>query len=419
MTLRREPIPVKTAIQRVINHTTKYLSTETVPLGHAYGRILAAPIIAEHDVPPFNRAAFDGYALRARDTINASETNEVYFNVIGTIGAGHTATEPLQAYTAYRIMTGAALPKGADAVVMLEETEARNDGFIIRKRLKQDDNIMLKGEDAQKGESLIEAGTVIHPGTIALLATFGYSEVSVAKQPQVSVIATGTELLDVSAPLEHGKIRNSNGPMLQAQLARMGINASMLGVLVDDPDKATDVLKDALTTADVIIKTGGVSVGDFDYLPEIYRRIGAEVLFNKVMMRPGSVTTVAHVDGKLLFGLSGNPSACYTGFELFTRPALLRMMGCKACYLPHMKAVLCEDFPKANPFTRFIRAIWTLNGSRVEVVPAGFNKSNAVSSIARGNCFIVLPSGSSRYEKGMEVDILLLGQEQGVTTWSL
>src|SRR5690625_4897011 len=229
MTLRREPIPVKTAIQRVINHTTKYLSTETVPLSHAYGRILAAPIIAEHDVPPFNRAAFDGYALRARDTINASETNEVYFNVIGTIGAGHTATEPLQAYTAYRIMTGAALPKGADAVVMLEETEARNDGFIIRKRLKQDDNIMLKGEDAQKGESLIEAGTVIHPGTIALLATFGYSEVSVAKQPQVSVIATGTELLDVSAPLEHGKIRNSNGPMLQAQLARMGINASMLG----------------------------------------------------------------------------------------------------------------------------------------------------------------------------------------------
>lgn len=416
--MERKPIPVREAVERVIEATVP-LSTETVPLNEAYGRVLNEPIIAEHDVPPFNRSAFDGFALRAEDTKDASEANPISFRVIGNIGAGDVPDTPLGKNEAYRIMTGAILPKNADAIVMIEHTNETDDGFTIIKPLEKNDNISFQGEDAKKGEELIPSGSIIHPGTIALLATFGYAQVKVGKLPKVSLIATGTELLDVSEELVPGKIRNSNGPMLEAQLKRMGIPFESLGMMEDDLDKCTEIVKNALETSDIVVTTGGVSVGDFDYLPVIYERLGAEVLFNKVMMRPGSVTTVAKVERKLLFGLSGNPSACFTGFELFTRPAILHMMQNNEPFLPRMKAKLGENFPKKNPFTRFIRAVWQMTSDGPVVVPAGFNKSSAVSSIARGNCIIVLPAGSEGYKTGMKVDILLLGQEQGVATWDL
>lgn len=415
----RTPIRVKDALQLVIDHTRKRMETESVALHDAYGRILAEPIVAQHDVPPFNRSAYDGYAIRAVDSEHASSEHPATFRVIGEIGAGHVGEQALQIGEAYRIMTGAILPPNADAIIMLEDTEETVDGFSIKKRFYSDDNISFQGEDAQKGEELIEAGSVIHPGTIALLATFGYAKVTVAKRPKVQIVSTGTELLAVDEPLVQGKIRNSNGPMLQGQLDRMGVPYESLGMMEDDLDACTTLISDALSAADMVITTGGVSVGDYDYLPEIYRRLGAKVLFDKVMMRPGSVTTVAVLGDKLLFGLSGNPSACFTGFELFTRPALLTMMGCNTPYMPRMRAVLGEDFPKKNPFTRFVRALWYMDGEVATVVPAGFNKSNAVSSIARGNGIIVLPSGSSGYLTGAEVDVLLLGQEVGAKTWEL
>lgn len=416
--LIRKPIPVAEAVQQVINNSVK-MNMETVQLDEAYGRILAEPILAKNDVPPFNRSAYDGYAIRAEDSARASESERVSFRVIGEIGAGHVGERALGENESYRIMTGALLPENADAIVMLEQTEETEKGFSISKAFSVDQNVSLQGEDAKQGEVLIESGSKIHPGTIALLATFGYAKVKVASLPSVSIISTGTELLDVKDELVPGKIRNSNGPMLQGQLDRMGVPYKSYGMMEDDLDACTKVVEEALDQSNIVITTGGVSVGDYDYLPEIYKRLGATVLFDKVMMRPGSVTTVAVLGDKLLFGLSGNPSACFTGFELFTRPALLTMMGCKQPYLPRMKATLGEDFIKANPFTRFVRAIWKMDANGPIVVPAGFNKSNAVSSIGRGNCIIVLPSGSEGYEVGMSVDVLLLGQELGVTTWDL
>ena len=414
----RKPIPVGEAIEKVISHTAR-LGTESVSLDDAYGRVLAEDIVAKHAVPPFNRSAFDGFAIRAEDTEAATDDNPIYFKQIGEIGAGHVGEKTVGAFEAYRIMTGAKLPDGANAIVMLEHTETADGGFTLKTALAVDDNVSFKGEDAEEGNVLIEKGAVIHPGTVALLATFGYAQVKVAKQPSVSIVATGTELLDVADELEDGKIRNSNGPMLEAQLKRMGIQYQSFGMMEDDLDACTDLMRQALEVSDVVMTTGGVSVGDYDYLPAVYERLGATVLFDKVMMRPGSVTTVAVLGDKLLFGLSGNPSACFTGFELFARPALLTMMGNTTPYVPQMKAVLGEDFTKANPFTRFVRAVWSLEDGEVLAVPAGFNKSNAVSSIARGNCIIVLPSGSEGYRKGMKVDVLLLGEEQGVARWNL
>lgn len=413
----RTPIPVSEAVARVIQKALP-LGSETVPLAESYGRILAAPLAATHDVPPFNRAPYDGFAIRSQDSAGASHENRIAFTVVDHIGAGEVSHKKLGEREAVRIMTGAMVPDGADAVVMLEQaisSEGSETKFSIRKSFASQENLSLRGEDMSEGEIILPAGSFINPGTVALLATFGYAEVEVAKRPMVGILATGTELLEVHELLAPGKIRNSNGPMIAAQLARMGIPSKMYQMASDNLEECLLAVRQAMKETDCLITTGGVSVGDYDYLPAIYEHVQAEVLFNKVAMRPGSVTTVAHVDGYFLFGLSGNPSACYTGFELFVRPALLKKMGSQKPYLPRTKAVLAEDFTKANPFTRFVRA--TYDG--FHVCPAGFNKSNAVSSIARGNSLIVLPGGTRGFKAGDAVDVLLLGVDEGLSDWAL
>ena len=413
---KRKPIEVSEAISRIMEKV-RPMQNETISLYNALGRTLAKPVYASHDVPPFNRSPYDGFAVRSVDTKGASLESRIHFTVMDHIGAGDLATVALGKNEAVRIMTGAQLPNNADAVVMLEQTIHTADSFTIRKPFAPLENLSLQGEDAKKGEVIVESGSYITPGVIAVLATFGYTQVITAKRPIVGLLATGSELLDVSDPLEPGKIRDSNGPMIAAQLQRLGIETRWLGVLSDNLDACFQKVKQASEECDVVITTGGVSVGDFDYLPAVYERMEADVLFNKVKMRPGSVTTVAYANDVLLFGLSGNPSACFVGFELFVRPALQAMMGSNKPYLPYSKATLGEDFTKANPFTRFIRAVYESTPNGVFVSPAGFNKSNSVTSIARGNAFIVLPGGTRGFKKGDIVDVLLLGVDEGNEKW--
>ncbi len=414
----RQPISIKEAISKIMTQIVA-LDAENVSLSDAYGRILAESIIANHDVPPFHRAPYDGFAIRSEDSLGASGNNRIAFRVVYSLGAGDWMSKELSHGEAVRIMTGAPLPQNADAVVMLEQATEIDNGFTIRKPFAALENVSLRGEDAKEGEILIPQGRVILPGMIALLATFGYANVHVVKKPVVGILATGSELLEVEEPLHPGKIRNSNGPMIAAQLARLGVSSRSYGIMADDFETCLVMMQRAIEETDCVITTGGVSVGDYDYLPAIYERLGAQVLFNKVAMRPGSVTTVAVLNGKFLFGLSGNPSSCYTGFELFARPALLQMMRCRKPYLPYTKAVLMEDFTKANPFTRFVRAVYAFDGREATVTPAGFNKSNAVTSIAKGNAFMVLPGGTRGYQTGDKVDVLLLGVEDGDAEWQI
>ncbi|MFP4978326.1 gephyrin-like molybdotransferase Glp [Paenibacillus sp. CN-4] len=412
--IHRQPIPVREAIARVMEQI-RTTGTETVTLEKSFGRYLAEPVIAAHDVPPFNRSPYDGYAVRAADTATASGDSRLAFRVVDAIGAGQVSDARPGEFEAVRIMTGAPLPEGTDAVVMLEQTVEEGQSFTIRKPFAPLENVSLQGEDMRLGETVIPAGQLIQPGIVALLATFGYTQVKTARRPMVGILSTGSELLEVNEPLVPGKIRNSNGPMIAAQLARMGIPYKLYRTSADRLEDIEAEVREAIQNTDVLITTGGVSVGDFDYMPEIYRRLGADVLFNKVAMRPGSVTTAARLDGYPLFGLSGNPSACFSGFELFVRPVLVAMMGGHRPYLPRTTARLAEDAGQPNPFTRFIRAVY--DGETA--APAGFNKSNAVSSIARGNALIVLPGGSRGYAAGDEVDVLLLGMEEGSDTWTL
>lgn len=413
---KRTPIAVGEAVQRVM----KYANTgkiEHVTVDNCYGRYVAVDVVADQDVPAFDRSPYDGFAIRAVDSEAASANNPVAFEVVGTIGAGFVFNDVVQQGQAVRIMTGAPIPAGCDAVVMLELTksfEQQGKTFMsIKRTFASGTNISYRGEDMKQGAVLIEKGSYINPGVAALLATFGYADVPVFKKPVIGVIATGSELLEPHEALAPGKIRNSNAYMMIAQIERAGAKAKYYGKLSDDLDVCIEAVKQAMTEVDMLITTGGVSVGDFDYLPQIYEAIGAEVLFNKVAQRPGSVTTVAQCDGQLLFGLSGNPSACYVGFELYTHPAINAMFGKKRPHLRREKAVLGVDFKKANPFTRFIRANVSVQNGQLVAVPSGFDKSSAVSSLATANAFIVLPGGTRGYEKEMQVDVLLLEDTQG------
>jgi molybdopterin molybdotransferase len=409
MVEKRKPIHVSEAVNRVMTrlHTS---GTEKIPLEEAGGRWLAQPVIADEAVPPFDRSPFDGFAVRSSDTTDASREHPVTLRVIETVGAGHIADKVPGPGEAVRVMTGTIMPEGTDAIVMFELTKEAEDGssMTISRSFASDDNVVKKGEEMQKGDEVLASGQRIHAGITAALATFGYAKVTVAKKPRVGVFATGTELLEPGDKLEPGKIRNSNAPMVVEQLKEAGAEPKYFGQLPDDFDHCYEQVTDVLGEVDALITTGGVSVGDFDFLPAIYEKLGAEVLFNKVAMRPGSVTTVAFKDDKPLFGLSGNPSACFVGFELFAAPWVKKVMGAGKPYLKQTKAVLGKSFPKPNPFTRFVRGHASFENGSHTVIPAGLDKSQVVTSLALSNALIVLPGGTRGFEAGDEVDVFLL-----------
>ncbi|MGJ7910316.1 molybdopterin molybdotransferase MoeA [Neobacillus sp. LXY-1] len=413
---RRQSIPIGEAVKKIMDHRLHGL-TEYVSIDDSFGRFLSEDLIATCDVPHFDRAPYDGFAIRAIDSIEASATNPIEFEVIDHIGAGMVSDKTVTQHQAVRIMTGAMMPEGTDAVVMFELAQAYEKSgtpfMSIKRPFKKGDNVSFAGEDAKRGEVLVKKGTLINPGIQAMLATFGYSLVPVAKKPLVGLFATGTELLEVNEALVPGKIRNSNSHMIAAQIERAGGVVHYFGKLPDEFDTCFEAVKNALNKVDLLITTGGVSVGDYDYLPEIYEKLEAEVLFNKVAMRPGSVTTVAHFKGKILFGLSGNPSACYVGFELFVRPIIRGMLFSGKPHLRREKAILDADFSKANPFTRFVRSSLHIEDSRLKVTPSGVDKSNIIMSLAGANSLTILPGGTRGFSQGDEVEVLLLEDQTG------
>lgn len=414
----RKPIFVSEAVQRVMKHVSLG-EKEYIDIDEAEERYLAEDIVADHHIPPFDKAPMDGFAIRSEDSKGASSSNPVLLEVIETVGAGNIAKSKVLPGQAIRIMTGAMMPEDCDAVVIFElAKEKLVDGkqyVQIKREFRRGDNVSYMGSETKKGEIIVTEGNRVSPGVMAVLATFGYKNVPVVKKPVIGVFATGTELLEVHEALQPGKIRNSNAYMVRSQIRMAGGEPIYFGQLVDDFDQCFEAIKDALTKVDALITTGGVSVGDFDYLPEIYKKLGANVLFNKITMRPGSVTTVAELEGKLLFGLSGNPSACYVGFELFARPWIKYFLHSKTPYIETVKGKLTVDFPKPNPFTRYIRSKVTFDENGASARPIGLDKSMVVTSLAYSDALVAVPGGSRGYKIGDEVDILLLDREGSST----
>ncbi|WP_337018154.1 gephyrin-like molybdotransferase Glp [Oceanobacillus massiliensis] len=417
MVEQRFPIKVNEAIEKVMEFAHQG-QTEHIPIEQSYGRFLSESIIADHPVPYFDRSLYDGFAIRSKDTVSCSRTNPILLEIIGEIGAGSVFRESVAENQAIRIMTGAEIPSDCDAVVMFEHVyEQQIDGknyIQLDRNSAAGQNISFTGEDIQKGEVLLDKGTFINPGTVALLATFGYKYVPVGKKPKVGVIATGSELLELDQPLKPGKIRNSNAYMIVSQIVRAGGEPIYFGQFSDDIETCYSQVKEALEGMDMLITTGGVSVGDYDQLPVIYEKLGAHVLFNKIAMRPGSVTTIAEKDGKLLFGLSGNPSACYVGFELYTRPVIRTFQHAAYPLLRKETVELGTGYPTANTFDRFVRSSLVVKEGKLLADPVGLDKSHAVKSLAGAACLIVLPGGTVGYHAGERVSVMMLEDQQGM-----
>jgi len=415
----RTAIHVEEAMERLMS-LKKRGPVEYVPILECEGRYLAEDLVATHDVPPFNRSPYDGFAIRAEDSVHASADSPITFQIIDAIAAGEVSEKTIRKGEAIRIMTGAMLPNGADAVIMFEETdewEENGEPYMALKRpVQKGTNISFKGEDTKQGEVLVRAGTKINPGVMALLATFGYDAVPVVKPLTIGILSTGTELLEVHEALIPGKIRNSNAYMVYAQIKQAGMVPKMFRQQSDDFHDCLTAVQKALQQVDVLITTGGVSVGDYDFLPDIYRELGANVLFNKVKMRPGSVTTVVELNGKWLFGLSGNPSACFVGFELFVRPLANYWNHSRKPFPELIEATLTKSF-KSNSFTRFIRGKVDYQNGTLHAVPVGLDQSNMVAALSEVEALIVLPDGEQSYEKGEDVKVFLLNHRRGNETF--
>jgi molybdopterin molybdotransferase len=411
MRFQREIVDVWDA-QKRLEPWIRPLGTEKVKLTDSIGRYLGENVAATHDFPHFRRSMMDGFAVRSADTKGASEECPVTLQVIESIPCGAVPTKKLTANTAVRIMTGAMMPEGADSVVMIELTEQmQKDGqtyTVVKKETKPDENVIPIGLEMAKGTLILEKGRKINPGEAALLAAFGYDTVTVSRRPTVAIFATGSELLDVSEPLEPGKIRNSNSYMVAAQVLNAGGIPVLLEKVPDDVGLAKSMILDAMEKVDLVITTGGASVGDYDILVDIFEQWDGKMLFNKVAMRPGSPTTVGVWRDKFLFALSGNPGACFVGFELFVRPVIWGMQGKPDIYLPSFSAFLAEDYKKNDSFYRIVRGKSEVKDGKIYVRSAGIDQSNVLSSIRDTDCLIVIPRDRKVMNAGEMVKVLRL-----------
>ncbi|MFF2528122.1 gephyrin-like molybdotransferase Glp [Brevibacillus sp. NPDC058079] len=407
----RNAVQVLEAQRRIEQHLN-HLGVEEVSLENAYRRTLAEDIIASDNMPHFRRSGMDGFAIISSSTRGASPESPVLLEVIDNIPCGALPTKKLSQKTASRIMTGAMVPENADAVIMLEMTddfEEQGKTYIsIKKEVHPGKNLTLIGHEITMGACVLQKGTEILAGETALLATFGFSRVKVYNRPTIAIFATGSELLPVDAPLCSGKIRNSNSYMLAALIRGAGGIPLLMGSIPDEADQAQALILEAFSVADFVITSGGVSVGDYDILVDIFEKWNGKVLFNKVAMRPGSPTSAGIWNDQYLFALSGNPGACFVGFELFVRPVILGMQGIQNRYLQDFTAFLGEDFTKVNAYSRYVRGKSYVVDGKVFVKPVGMDQSSVTVSIKDSDCLIKIPPGGKGMLQGELVSALML-----------
>ncbi|WP_128893983.1 molybdopterin molybdotransferase MoeA [Longirhabdus pacifica] len=408
----RHTVEVTTARKMILEDVQSGLK-ERMSLKDAIGRYVAQPIVATHDVPSFHRSPYDGYAIVAEDTDAANDKNPVYLPEVDIIYAGDTMKRTLKRGHSMRVMTGAAIPDGANAVIPLElVTCSLQDGkptMQVKRKIKMGTNISYAGEDIQSGSLLIEKGKKIDAGMMAICATFGYDQVTVYRKPKVGILCSGSELLPIEAPLQHGMIRNSNAYMLMGQIQRVGAEPVLFPVVQDDREETYHRIANAIEEVDILITTGGASIGDRDYIPAILNDLEYTCLFDKVAMRPGSVTTAAKKGCKYIFALSGNPSACYVGFELFVQPLIMACYGIKQqAELALQSAILSHDIVQKHPFTRFIRAKTYIADATCMIQTIGLDKSGSLSSLLEANALLVVERGSPTLLAGDKLNYIAL-----------
>jgi molybdopterin molybdotransferase len=372
---------------------------ETVSIRNALGRVLAQDIVPQINVPAHDNSAMDGYAVRFSDL-------EKPLREIGTALAGKPFTGKLGAGECVRIMTGAVVPEGADTVVIQEVVKKDGDRIVVPPGQKKAQNVRYAGEDLSKGKAVLRPGQVLRPAELGLIASLGIGEVKVKRKLRVAFFATGDELASIGAPLKEGEVYDSNRYTLHGMLSRLGVEIVDMGVVRDDPAALEKAFREAAQRADVVITTGGVSVGEADFVRQLMNRLG-EVLFWKIAMRPGRPMAFGKIGNAFLFGLPGNPVAVMVTFYQFVRDALLYMSGRETTGLPLLKVVSAENLRKVPGRTEYQRGIAFREGNEWQVRTTGQQGSGVLRSMSEANCFIVLEHERGAVKAGEPVSVQL------------
>jgi molybdopterin molybdotransferase len=420
----RELISVEEALAEILSHI-RPLEPELVPILDAQGRVLAEEIVSDIAVPPFDNSAMDGYAVRSADVAQAAPESPVRLAVVDSVAAGSVAGAGVAPGTAIRIMTGAPLPEGADAVVPYEDTSdfdrlkedrlaAPADEIWIRAAVQARDHVRPAGEDIYDGERVMAPGRLIRAQEIGVLASLGHETVWVHRRPRVAILATGDELLEIHEPLQPGKIRNSNEYTNTALVLRTGGVPIRLGIARDTKAHLTEKIRSGLEKgADLFLTSGGVSVGDYDVVKDVLGSEG-QMQFWQVRMKPGKPLAFGLLSGGVpLIGLPGNPVSAMVSFEQFARPAILKMLGHTDLAKPEVRAVL--DEPVSNSGRRgFIRVIVAQKDGRYHARTTGEQGSGVLTSMSKANGLAIIPEGTTHVEKGREVTVQMLDWPEGM-----
>jgi molybdopterin molybdotransferase len=372
-------------------------STEEIPLEYAVSRVLAADVAADRDSPALPRSVRDGYAVRALDLPGELQ-------IVGEVRAGERYTGAVGPGEAVEIMTGAPIPAGADAVVMIEHTRRIDGRVSIDRSAEPHQFINPQGCEASAHEVVLHAGTRLDYSGVALLASFGFHRVTVYRRPSVAIVATGDEIVEVHETPEPFQIRNSNAWSLAAQVMRAGGTPDVLQVARDTVEHTREVIGKGLN-ADLLLLSGGVSAGKYDVVEQVLGGFGAEFLFDRVLIQPGQPLVFGRAQGKFFFGLPGNPASTMVTFEIFARAALELLAGQQetALYMPYAR--LSRDFRHRTGLTRFLPA--RLSGDGADVTPVDWHGSGDIPSLARANAYMVVDSGRAEYQRGELIRVLL------------
>lgn len=396
-------LPVLQARKLIRDYLQPIQRTEKLALKSALGRVLASDILSPHNVPSHDNSAMDGFALHSRDIGSASLT------IVGTAYAGRPYTGTLQAGQCIRIMTGAVIPEGADTVIMQERTEVTGDTLSIVEQPKPQANVRYAGEDIGAGQAVFAPGRMLRAADLGLIASLGIGEVEVYRKLRVAFFSTGDELVSIGQTLQQGQIYDSNRYTLHGMLERLGVDVIDLGVVGDDPAQLEATLLHASTVADVVLTSGGVSVGEADFMKQILEKLG-QVVFWKIAMKPGRPLAYGKVGNAHYFGLPGNPVAVMVTFYQFVREALLHLMGQTPLpSQPLFKAICVEPIRKLAGRTEFQRGIlFADEDGHWQVRPTGNQGSGILRSMSEANCFIVLEDAVGNLPAGTEVQVQVL-----------
>jgi molybdopterin molybdotransferase len=391
-------ISVSAALQS-IRDSLEPLQPVSTPLASACGLVLAENVSARVSIPNFNQSAMDGYAFRYQDYRQSNE-----FIITGEVAAGDTAAVEIEPGQAIRIFTGAAVQPGVDTVVMQEKTTVEGNKLIVQDdQLVNGSNVRKEGDEIRQGEIALPKGTVMTPAAVGFLTGVGITDVSVFPKPVVHIIATGKELVKPGLPLQHGQVYESNSVMLKAALSQLGIHRVYFTLAPDDLTEIAASLQTALQYADLILLSGGVSVGDYDFVIEATKACGVQQRFHKVAQRPGKPLYAGTKEGRMVFGLPGNPASVLTCFYQYVTAAIEVFTGRKVL-LEKRSLPLLKNFSKKIALTQFLKASVTPEG----VMPLGAQESFRLSSFSVANGLIVLPEERREYNRGEMVEVLLL-----------